>query len=90
MTSKYKTWVEGTEKIQIFQNAFEMIDYQFKNKQTQLQVNIYEPHGNYKSKTYNRYTKTGKKGRQHINKENHQGKKLKEEKNREELPLENK
>ena len=48
---------------------------------------IYEPHGNQKSKSDNRYTKTRKKQAQHSTKENYQN--IKEEtkriKNREEL-----
>ena len=41
-----------------------------------ITVNIDEPHGNHKSKTYNKYTKTKKKKKReklkNITKENHQ------------------
>ena len=40
--------------------CFNLNDYKFKTSRYII-VNIYKPHGNYKSKTYKRYTKTRKK-----------------------------
>lgn len=45
-------------------------DYKFKTSRYII-VNIYKPHGNYKSKTYNRYTKI-RKNHKHATKENYQ------------------
>ena len=45
-------------------------DYKFKTSRYII-VNIYKPHGNYKSKTYNRYTKI-RKNHKHSTKENYQ------------------
>ena len=54
-------WEGG--KCRSFRMCLNLKDYQFKTSRfrCQVQVNIYEPHGNHKSKTYNRYTKAKKK-----------------------------
>ena len=63
-------WGTGVKKCRSFRMYLNLKDYLFETSR-QLQVNIYEPHGNHKSKTYNRYTKKERKEHQHTTKENH-------------------
>ena len=59
-------------------------DYQFKaSRHRQICVDIYEPHGNHKSKLYNRQ-KLERKNHKHTTKENHQTR-MEETKTRKEL-----
>ena len=56
-------WGKGVKKMQIFQNVFELNYYQFKKKSRHsYRSTIYKPDSKHKSKTYNSYTETKKKG----------------------------
>ena len=54
-------WEDGVENVNILECVGVKMNANLK-QYIQLQVNIYELHGNYKSKTYSRYTKTREKG----------------------------